>query len=58
VIVVRRADGEVSYPTASRVSTDEHNNLEIWSGVEGEDLLYICAAGQWLEVTVEEESES
>jgi hypothetical protein len=54
-VTVRYADREVPYPRATRVSTDEHNNLEIWSGHDGDDLLYICATGQWIEVTVEEE---
>jgi hypothetical protein len=57
VITVRRVgDLSLSFETARRVSTDEHNNLEVWAGDDGDELLYICAADRWFEVTVEEET--
>jgi hypothetical protein len=52
VIRIKIGASDKLFPTATRVSTDEHNNLEIWSGDDGEDLLWLCAAERWSEVEV------
>ena len=39
---------------ATRVSTDEHNNLEVWGGKDAETLLYLCAAENWVDITIHE----
>jgi hypothetical protein len=55
VILVRILDDDepaMSFDDASRVSTDEHNNLEIWGGHEGDELLYVCAASRWIDATI------
>ena len=56
MISVNRDDGLVEqFPTATRVSTDEANNLEVWGGHDGDALLWLCAAGHWIDVTLEKE---
>jgi len=56
VITVNRDDGHVEvFPDATRVSTDESNNLEIWTGVAGDRLAWLCAAGHWIDVMLESE---
>jgi hypothetical protein len=57
VITVRRVyDDPLHFADASRISTDDHNNLEIWAGADGDVLLYVCAATQWFDVTIEGET--
>jgi hypothetical protein len=54
MITVTRDDGRaVQFSTATRASTDEFNNLEVWTGREGNALIWICAVGHWVEVTLE-----
>jgi hypothetical protein len=55
VILVRIDDDDqpaISFDDANRLSTDEHNNLEIWGGPDGERLLYVCAASRWIDATI------
>jgi hypothetical protein len=42
----------ISFDDATRLSTDEHNNLVVWGGSDGEELLYVCAASRWIDATV------
>jgi hypothetical protein len=56
MIVVNLVAGQTKFVDASRVSTDEHNNLEVWSGSEGEDLMFLCAAGNWVDVSIDDGS--
>ena len=53
MITVTRGAGTIEqFPTATRVSTDEFNNLEVWAGRDGHELLWLCAVGGWLDVTL------
>lgn len=52
MILVNLTDGQHQFPTATRVSTDEHNNLEIWGGDEGDDLLWVCHHSRWGDVSI------
>lgn len=45
------------FPDATRFSTDEHNNLEIWSGKQGDRLIQVFACGKWRNVGVDDDSE-
>jgi len=49
MVEVRTRDSSISFAAASRVSTDEHNNLQIF---DGERLMQIFAAGVWCEVEI------
>ena len=53
MIVVETEDGSVEFD-ASRFSTDEHNNLLIWVGAQGDKLLRVFAHGFWTAVGVDE----
>jgi hypothetical protein len=56
VISVNRDDGHTEqFPDATRVSTDEANNLEVWGGHDGDALLWLCAAGHWVDVALDPE---
>lgn len=57
MIFVDLKDGEQEFPTATRYSTDEHNNLLIWAGRQGDTLLQVFAAGQWRSAGVDDDSE-
>ncbi len=52
MIVVNHADGQSRFPDATRVSTDEHNNLEVWGGSEGDELVWVCAVEYWRDVSI------
>ena len=48
MIFVECDDGDMTeFEAASRFSTDEHNNLEIWGGPEGDRLLQVFGKGVW-----------
>lgn len=49
MVVVRTATTSISFAVATRVSTDEHNNLQIF---DDERLMQIFAAGVWCEVEI------
>ena len=54
MILVRIDDDDepaIAFDDATRLSTDEHNNLVIWGGHDGEQLLYVCAAARWIDAT-------
>jgi len=55
VIVVHLPDEPVEFDSATRFSTDEHNNLCIWSGRRTEKLLAVFNTGVWVRVQVEVE---
>jgi hypothetical protein len=58
VITVTRVDGpDLHFDTATRVSTDEFNNLEVWAGRNGDMLLWLCAGGHWIDVLLEPDGE-
>lgn len=46
---------EVVEMEATRFSTDEHNNLEIWAGPEGDRLVRVYTKGVWHAVGVDHE---
>ena len=56
MIVVRCVDDEEPVrwfgDDATRLSTDEHNNLVIWGGHDGDQLLYVCAQSRWIDATI------
>ena len=54
MISVNRDDGDTAqFPDATRLSTDEFNNLEIWGGPAGDRLRWVCAAGHWIDATLD-----
>ncbi len=56
MIVVGVDDGDVvEFDAATRFSTDEHNNLQIFAGREGDRLIQVFAEGCWSTVGVERE---
>lgn len=52
MILVNLTDGQHKFDTATRVSTDEHNNLEIWGGPTGEQLVWVCHSEFWRDVSI------
>lgn len=55
MIVVYTIDEErITCPGATRYKTDEHNNLEVLGGRQGEDPAAVFADGQWKRVVIEE----
>lgn len=56
MIFVESVDGEVTYfAAASRFSTDEHNNLEIWTGAQGDRLLQVFNRTAWRSAGVDDD---
>jgi len=57
VILVESDDDDdvIEFDSATRYSTDEHNNLEVWSGVQGDRLIQLFASGAWRSVGVVDE---
>lgn len=47
----------VDFADGSRFSTDEHNNLEIWTGDQGDRLLQVFARGAWRTVGVDSDDQ-
>jgi len=45
----------IDFDSATRFSTDEHNNLEIWVGPQGDKLVQVFASGVWRSVGVDDE---
>jgi len=45
----------IDFDSATRFSTDEHNNLEIWVGPQGDKLVQLFASGVWRSVGVDDE---
>ena len=55
MIAVEGIAGDITeIEDATRFSTDEHNNLEIWLGDQGDRLARVFARGQWVSVGVED----
>ena len=40
----------IDFPDATRFSTDEHNNLAIWTGHAGDILVHLFSARLWRSV--------
>ena len=57
MIVVNLTSGQRRFSEATRISTDEHNNLEVWGDDDGERLLWLTAAGSWTDVSISEGDE-
>ena len=56
MIFVEAVDSStIEFDTATRFSTDEHNNLEIWAGPQGDKLVQVFAEGVWRTVGVDDE---
>lgn len=55
IVVGVDSDDVVEFDTATRFSTDEHNNLEIWAGPQGDQLIQVFAKGFWCSVGVDRE---
>lgn len=53
MIVVHSSDDGHEFADATRVSTDEHNNLEIWAGKQGDLLLALFHRDQWIRVEID-----
>jgi hypothetical protein len=56
VIIVDTADGSTDFDGATRFSTDENNNLLIWTGGAADKLMYVFSAGVWQTVGVDVEN--
>ena len=54
MITVYTKDGETPFPDATRFATDEHNNLEIMAGRDGEASVHCFSNGYWLRVGVDD----
>ena len=55
MITVLDTDGSAhEFSDARRYSTDEHNNLEVWTGVQGDRLVALFHREHWLRVEVED----
>jgi hypothetical protein len=52
-VIVYTKDGPVSLPEVTRYCTDEHNNLELMAGRDGETAMECFASGYWLRVGVD-----
>lgn len=53
IVVESGPDGEVlEFEEATRYSTDEHNNLELWAGADGDKLIQLFNARLWQTVGV------
>jgi len=52
VIVVYTDDEAVGHEDATRYSNDEHNNLCLWTGDKGDELLELYSVGYWKRVEV------
>lgn len=52
IVVAVDEDDVIEFESATRYSTDEHNNLQIWSGRDGEELVQVFATGFWQSVGV------
>lgn len=52
-MIVYTKDGPVSLPEVTRYCTDEHNNLELMAGRDGETAMECFASGYWLRVGVD-----
>lgn len=53
MITVYDSDGqEREFPDATRFATDEHNNLELWAGSKGEQLICVYRRDNWSRVEV------
>lgn len=50
---IHTPDGVSDFPSATRYATDEHNNLEVFTGSEGDRPLHLYRADRWLEVEVD-----
>ena len=56
MIFVEAVDSStIEFDTATRFSTDEHNNLEIWVGPQGDKLVQVFAKDVWRTVEVDDE---
>jgi hypothetical protein len=56
MIFVETAGGDEEFADATRFSTDEHNNLQLWDGPEAERLVQVFARGHWKSAGVDDES--
>jgi hypothetical protein len=52
VIVVYTDDEAIGHEDATRYSNDEHNNLCLWTGDKGDELLELYSVGYWKRVEV------
>ena len=57
MIIVHDSDGEArEFPDATRFATDEHNNLELYMGRQGEKLIHLYRRDSWAQVEVDVEA--
>ena len=56
IIVVTREHGDFDFDDATRYVTDEHNNLEIMVGREGDRPVACFASDEWIVVSVDGDS--
>lgn len=56
MIVVHTGGTTVEYGDVTRFSTDENNNLCLWTGRDADKLVTLFAAGRWelVEVTADD----
>lgn len=57
MIVIHTETETVPYGTATRFSTDEHNNLCVWGGKKTDMLLAVFHAGMWERVEVDDDED-
>ncbi len=55
VVVGVGEDDVVEFDSATRFATDEHNNLQIFAGREGDRLIQVFSHGYWVSVGADED---
>lgn len=50
---VIKPEGVDDYPSATRYATDEHGDLEVFTGSDGDRPLHLYKRDRWLEVDVD-----
>jgi hypothetical protein len=51
-VIVHTTNGTVEFPSAIRYATDEHNNLELFTGSSGDQILGLFHAQEWERVEI------